>query len=81
VTGKWYVAFKKGRDTVMHIAGDRAAAIDCACEMLACGVEVTEVGSLAELPGTALRATGIREIFERRKIGAGSPDRLDPEAH
>jgi hypothetical protein len=71
--GPWYVAYLRGRDTVMHIADDRGGAIDKACEMLRQGINVTQVGPMSEAPGTRIDTTSIREICEaRQNPGAGA---------
>ena len=63
---EWYVAFVNARDVETHIASDRAAAINEACELLKQGIEVTAVGPAKENRGLALDADDLLEIFERR---------------
>jgi len=73
----WYVAYKNGAGSVMHVYGHRDAAIAAACDLLRRGLNVTEVAPMAgELPESAgLDATEIRRISEQRRAGIGPRQR------
>ena len=64
----WYVAYKNGGGTVMHVYNRRDEAITAACDLLGDGHNVTEVAPMAgELPESAgLDAIEIRRIHAER---------------
>jgi hypothetical protein len=73
----WYVAYKNCAGSVMHVYGHRDAAIAAACELLAQGLNVTEVAPMAgELPeSVGLDAAEIRRISEQRMAAIGRRQR------
>ena len=63
----WYVAYKHSGGTVMHVYGQRDAAIAAACDLLGNGHNVTEVAPISgELPESAgLDGAEIRQLVDR----------------
>jgi hypothetical protein len=73
----WYVAYKNGAGSVMHFYGHRDAAVAAACELLAQGLNITEVAPMAgELPeSVGLDAAAIHRIREQRRAAVGRQHR------
>jgi hypothetical protein len=60
----WYVAYRNGGSTVMHVYGDRGDAIAAARDLLERGRDVSEIGPMAaEIgAGAPLDADAIRRL-------------------
>jgi hypothetical protein len=75
----WYVSYRIGSNTVMHILKSRELAIDAACRFFDCGYrDALEVGPmLGSREGNVLDQGDIRRIQESRtsRPTAAGPDR------
>ena len=69
----WYVSYKGGCATVMHLHRDRARAIEAACDLLRRNLDVTEVGPMLEIrDGNVLNSAEIRRIWHERRRPDGN---------
>jgi hypothetical protein len=69
--GSWYVAYRNGGSTVMHVYGGRDDAVAAARGLLERGRDVTEVGPMAGdlADGARLDGDNIRRLCERMRAG------------
>ena len=73
----WYVAYKNGAGSVMHVYTGRDAAIAAACDLLGKGLNVTEVAPInGEMPeAVGLDAAQLRRISAERTATIGPRQR------